>query len=113
MQDNDKTSYEELVLEWLRSKSGDVVVVSSIAKKFKVGSASILTLLNELAAEGKVRRSNAKRSVGFYVPSQGMLNAERKAAEQAQVAPAHKISKQRQELYARLDKERNSYPSIG
>jgi len=110
---NETKSYEELVLAWLRSKNGDVVRVNDLAKKFKVGDASIMTLLNELTAAGKVRKTNAKRSLGFYIPSDAMLNAERRAAEEAPKRPALKVDKHRQELYAKLAEARSSIRSIG
>jgi len=110
---NETKSYEELVLAWLRSKKGDVVRVTDLAKKYMVGSASMLTLLNELAAAGKVRKTNAKRSIGFYIPSDAMLNAERVAAQEAPKRPALKIDQQRRELYAKLAADRNSIRSIG
>jgi hypothetical protein len=107
-----QTSYEELVLSWLRSKQGDVVLIPALAKKFKVGEASMLTLMNELVASGKVRRSIATRRVGYYVPTEEALATER-ATEAAKPRQAHKIDKQRTELYARLAAERANIPSIG
>jgi hypothetical protein len=98
---------------WLRSMGGEVVVVASIARKFKVGDASILALLNELAATGKVRRSNAKRGVGFYIPTEAMLNAERRNAEEVKPRPELKVDKHRRDLYAQLDAARSQIKSIG
>jgi DNA-binding IclR family transcriptional regulator len=108
-----ETSYEDQLMAWLRSKSGDVVVISAIAKKFKVGHSSMMALLNELVACGKVRRSNSKKSAGFYVPSVGQINAERRMAELEQVRPPLKVSKERAELYAQLAAVRDSIKSIG
>lgn len=109
----DQHEYEKLILAWLRSKKGEVVRVTDIAKRYKVGNSSILTMLNELVAAGKVRRTNAKRSIGFYIPTEAMLNAERLVAQETPKRPPLKIDRQRQELYARLDNERNSIRSIG
>lgn len=109
----DKTSYEALILAWLRSKNGDVVLVTALSKKFMVGDASMQTLLNELVACGKVRKSTAKRTLGYYIPTDAMLNAERKASEEVEVRKPHKIDKRRAELYAELAAARNSIPSIG
>jgi predicted transcriptional regulator len=108
-----ETSHEEQLMVWLRSKSGDVVVISAIAKKFKVGQSSMMTLLNELVACGKVRRSGSKKSAGFYVPSIGQINAERRMAEEEQIRPPLKVSKERAELYAKLEAARASIRSIG
>jgi hypothetical protein len=108
-----ETSYEDKIMLWLRSMGGEVVVVASIARKFKVGDASILALLNELAATGKVRRSNAKRGVGFYIPTEAMLNAERRNAEEVKPRPELKVDKHRRDLYAQLDAARSQIKSIG
>ena len=109
----EQTSYEEPVLAWLRSKGGDVVLVAGLARKFMVGQAAMLTLLNEMAVAGKVRRSTAKRSVGFYIPSEGMLAAERRAAIDSHDRPALKVDRARRELYAEIANYRTSMPSIG
>lgn len=110
--DNTK-SYEDQIMAWLRLMEGEVVVIAAIARKFKVGEASVLTLLNELAAAGKVRRSNAKRGVGFYIPTEAMLNAERRHAEEVKPPPPLNVDKHRRELYAQLAEYRKSLPSIG
>lgn len=109
----DQTSYEALVLSWLRSKDGDVVLVTSLSKKFMVGDASMLTLLNELVACGKVRRSTAKRTLGFYIPTDAQLNAERRANEEVRQTQPLKVDRQRRELYAQLEAARASIRSIG
>lgn len=111
--DKQETSYEDKIMAWLRSMGGEVVVIAAIARKFKVGDASVLTLLNELAASGKVRRSNAKRGVGFYIPTEAMLNAERRHAEEVKPPPPLKVDKHRRELYAQLAEARASIRSIG
>lgn len=113
METKEKNEYETLIMAWLRTKDGDIVRISDLGKKFKIGDASILAMLNELAACGKVRKTNAKRSIGFYIPSEAMLNAERKAAEEAPQRPALKIDSHRAELYARLDADRKAIRSIG
>lgn len=108
-----ETSYEEQVMAWLRSKNGDICLAAGLAKKFKVGSASMLTLLNELVKAGKVRRSSSKRSIGFYIPSERMLAAERAIAQDSFQRSAHKIDRSRAELYARIDAQRAAIKSIG
>jgi len=108
-----KTSYEEMILAWLRSKNGEVTLVTALAKKFQVGESSLMTMLNELAACGKVRRSSAKRMLGYYVPTEAMLNAERKASEEAPERRVLTVDKHRRELYARLAAARSSIRSIG
>ena len=109
----DQTSYEELLLSWLRTKNGEVVLVTALTKKFMVGEASMITLLNELVACGKVRRSNAKRTLGFYIPTESMLNSERKAREELPERKSLKVDNARRELYAQLEAARNSIRSIG
>jgi len=113
MQEQEETSFEENILAWLRSRSGDVVVVSQIAKKFKVGQAGMFSMLQEMEKSGRVRRSNAKRATGFYIPSQAQLNAEQRALEVAKVDRPLKIDKHRTELYAQLAAARGAIKSIG
>jgi len=110
--DNTK-SYEDLIIAFLRSKNGDVVLVTSLAQRYLVGQASVVALMNELAAAGKVRRSNAKRTVGYYIPTDAMLNAERRANDAHKPAPPLKIDKRRAELYAEIAASRAALPSIG
>ena len=98
---------------FLRMKSGDIMMVTVLARKFMVGQAAMTTLLNEMAIAGKVRRSSAKRSLGFYVPSEAQLEAERKALQAVKQTPPLKIDKRRQELYAEIAASRKSLPSIG
>lgn len=112
MQESEK-SYDEAVMIWLRSKNGDTVLVTSLAKKFMVGQAAMLTLLNELALAGKVRRTSAKRAIGFYIPSERMIAAERRAADESIDRPSLKIDRRRSEIYAQIAADRVSLRSIG
>ena len=109
----EQTSYEEQVLSWLRSKSGDVVLIGALTKKYGVGQAAMLTMLNELVIAGKVRRSTAKRTLGFYIPSEGMLQAERNVSSSILDRGVLKVDKARRELYAQLQAARDAIPSIG
>jgi len=110
------TSYERQILAWMRSKGGEVVVATAIAKKFNVGNAAMLTLLNELAAAGKIRRAarrNNKNAAAFYIPSEAELDAERRMTQEAKVTAPLKIDKVRQELYAQIAASRAAMPSKG
>lgn len=109
----EQTSYEEQILAWMRSKGGEVVVVSSLAKKFKVGDAAMSALLNEMANSGKIRHAPQRnnRAVAFYVPSPAQLNAERRMNEEVKATPPLKVDNHRRELYARLKAERDAIPS--
>lgn len=107
------TSYEDQIMAWMRTKGGEVVVVSALAKRFKVGDSAMLTLLNEMATTGKIRRApqRNKRAMAFYVPTEAQLNAERRMAEAAKVVAPLRVDNQRRELYARLKAERDAIPS--
>lgn len=109
----EQTSYEEKIIAHLRSKNGEAIPVNALAKKFKVGAASILALLNELAACGKVRhvKGGNKRVGGFYLPTETQINAERRMAESAKAMAPLKVDNYRRELYARLKAERDAIPS--
>lgn len=109
------TSYEDQIMAWMRTKGGEVVVVSALAKKFKVGDSAMLTLLNEMATSGKIRRAPQRnnRVMAFYVPTEGQLNAERRMAEEVRAIAPLKVDKHRRELYAQLAAARLSIPSIG
>jgi len=110
-----ETSYEDKIMAWMRSKGGDVVLVSALAKRFAVGESSILALMNEMAASGKIRHAphRNKRSIGFYIPTEAQINAERRMAQEVKLAAPLKVDNHRRELYARLKAERNSIRSIG
>lgn len=111
----EQTSYEEQILAWMRSKGGEVVLVSALAKKFRVGGAAISALMHDLANSGKIRHAPQRnnRAMGFYIPSEAQLNAERRMAEEAKVVPPLKVDNHRRELYARLQAARDSIRSIG
>lgn len=108
-----ETSYEDKIMAWMRSKGGDVVLVSALAKRFAVGESSILALMNEMAASGKIRQAphRNKRSIGFYIPTEAQINAERRMAEEVKLAAPLKVDNHRRELYARLKAERDAIPS--
>lgn len=109
----EQTSYEDRIMSWMRTKGGEVVVVSALAKRFKVGDSAMLTLLNEMANTGKIRRApqRNKRAIAFYVPTDAQLNAERRMAEEVKLAAPLRVDSQRRELYARLKAERDAIPS--
>lgn len=112
MEDQEQTINEQVVA-YLRGRMGDIIVISAISKKFKVGSAALTKSLNELVEVGIIRKSNAKRTTGYYIPSPGQLNAERRAAQEIPVVAELKVDRHRKELYAILETYRSSMKSIG
>lgn len=112
MEDQEKTINEQVV-DYLRGRLGDIVVISAISKKFKVGSAAMTKSLNELVEAGVIRKSNAKRTTGYYIPSPGQLNAERRAVQEVRIPQPLKVDRHRQELYDQLAANRSTLKSIG
>lgn len=111
---NATTSYDEKILVHLRAHAGEVILPSLLSRKFRVGEPAITEMLNSLAATGLVRRQAAKgKRVGFYVPAESQLAAERRMAEFSHVQRPLRVTTERQELYARLNAERSAYNSIG
>lgn len=111
---NDTTPYEEKIMAYLRAHAGEVMLPSLLARKFKVGESATSEKLNSLAAEGKLRRQMTKgKRMGFYVPAESQLAAERRMAEQTHIKPLLRVTSERLELYARLNAERAAHPSIG
>ena len=100
------------ILDALAEAGEDGLTLAALSTATKFGQASLRPVLSELGGSMAIRSTQAGRNVRFWIPSAERLLAEDRLRN-IRVAPPLKINKERQELYARLEAERNAITSIG
>jgi len=100
------------ILDALATAGEDGLTLAAISTATGFGQASLRPVLSELGGSMAIRSTQAGRNVRFWIPSESRLKAE-EALRQVRIAPPLKVNKERQELYARLEAERNAITSIG
>lgn len=107
----DITSIAKEIVQYFTSKNGEPITKAVIANRFKVGLASMSYILNEMTAQGQIRAAKGIRHAQYYVPTTAQLAAEA-SYNTPKPRSTLRIDPHRSELYERLRKERDAYPSV-
>lgn len=107
-------STEAKIIEYLSGRVGEAIQIRVIASAVNLSEASVKITLTDMATRGRIRSSSSSGRAAFYMPTDEQVRNEERARQSAPAwTPEHKVSKERVELYARLQQERDAYHSIG
>lgn len=100
------------VLAALTEAGEDGLTLPALSTALGMPKSTIQPVLTELVSRLTIRSTQGLRNVRYWIPSEARLKSE-EAANQVRIVPPLKVSKERRELYDRINAERLSIPSIG
>lgn len=102
------------VIAYLDLNQGTVIEIARIVSYFKASNAAMRQQLILMSSRGAIRSGYVAGKVGYFIPTPAQIEAEQVAIARSTCwTPEHKVSKERSDLYARLNAERTAVPSIG